>query len=95
MNNWELISCVLDGLDVNYDLVINTIHIIVEILTFEIVYNMLLNREKQLEAYHNSSNDHPLRYFLLQKVVVVVTASITTVDITMAQVVLGECTWSR
>ena len=44
MNDREIIGCVLDGLDLDYDVVVNTIHITKTPPSFEELYSMFLNR---------------------------------------------------
>jgi hypothetical protein len=56
MNDREIIGCVLDGLDLDYDVVVNTVHTMSTPPSFEELYSMLLNREKRLEVYHSPSS---------------------------------------
>ncbi|KAK0584750.1 hypothetical protein LWI29_017933 [Acer saccharum] len=56
MSDREIIGCVLDGLDLDYDVVVNTVHTMSTPPSFEELYSMLLNREKRLEVYHNPSS---------------------------------------
>lgn len=46
MTDREVIGCVLEGLDLDYDVVVNTVQTMSATPSFEDVYSMLLNREK-------------------------------------------------
>lgn len=52
MSNKDLIGCVLDGLNLDYDVVVNNVQTMVNPPAFEDLYHLLLNREKRLEVYH-------------------------------------------
>ncbi|KAF5198851.1 hypothetical protein FRX31_011562 [Thalictrum thalictroides] len=53
----DLVGCVLDGLDLDYDVVVNTVQAMCSPPSFEKLYSMLLNREKHLEIYHQPQSD--------------------------------------
>ncbi|KAK0597068.1 hypothetical protein LWI29_021511 [Acer saccharum] len=55
MSDRAIIGCVLDGLDLDYDVVVNTVQTMSAPPSFEEIYSMLLNREKRLEVYHSPS----------------------------------------
>lgn len=61
MSDREIIGCVLavllDKLDLDYDVVVNTVHTMSTTPSFEERKSMLLNREKRLEVYHHTSQD--------------------------------------
>ncbi|KAF8378714.1 hypothetical protein HHK36_030063 [Tetracentron sinense] len=54
MTDREIINCVLDGFDLDYNVVVNTVQTKITTPSFKEIYNMLLNREKRLEVYHSS-----------------------------------------
>lgn len=58
MSDLEILGCLLDGLDLDYDVVVNRVHTMPTTPLFEELYSMLLNREKGLEVYHRPSQDH-------------------------------------
>lgn len=59
----DVIGCVLDGLNLDYDVVINTVQTMSNPPSFEDLYSMLLNREKRLEIYHQLNADHETTSF--------------------------------
>ncbi|KAI9185046.1 hypothetical protein LWI28_003659 [Acer negundo] len=55
MSDRAIIGCVLDGLDLDYDVVVNTVQTMSAPPSFEELYSMLLNWEKRLEVYRSPS----------------------------------------
>ncbi|KAK1361674.1 hypothetical protein POM88_046148 [Heracleum sosnowskyi] len=51
----DLIGTVLDGLNLDYDVIVNSVQTMSTPPSFEELYSMLLNREKRLEIYHQPS----------------------------------------
>ncbi|KAL5705543.1 hypothetical protein ACHQM5_023836 [Ranunculus cassubicifolius] len=56
MTNRDIIGVVLQGLDLDYDVVVNQVQTMSTVPSIEEIYSMLLNREKRLEVYHTSAH---------------------------------------
>ncbi|KAL5699282.1 hypothetical protein ACHQM5_030210 [Ranunculus cassubicifolius] len=56
MTDRDVIGTVLQGLDLDYDVVVNQVQTMTTVPSIEELYSMLLNREKRLEVYHTSAH---------------------------------------
>ncbi|KAF6149889.1 hypothetical protein GIB67_008610 [Kingdonia uniflora] len=57
LSNRYLVGYVLDGIDLDYDVIITYVQTMPSTPNFEELYSMLANREKRLEGYQGRNND--------------------------------------
>ncbi|KAF6137191.1 hypothetical protein GIB67_030955 [Kingdonia uniflora] len=57
LSNRDLVGCILDELDLDYDVIITFVQIMSSTPTFEGLYSMFANREKRLEVFYQPTVD--------------------------------------